>query len=262
MDDKQRESTRVKFPVLFKFANDYHEDDSNDIRLLLRDQPKLLFGEEYFIKYESALQALSDKDRLYVLSKLSTCTIKLSQEKGWPHFEEVLNEALAAKFMIDEGLKTVEFIENDQSKGVKPDIQIVAGDSSVIGLAEVKTTRFSEDEYKALSDELKTGEGRFLSASLHPTLMKKITDGVAEALGQLWHYNSAPTITTRRVYLFLNLDAGNMIDLIFTPNSDLQEFLCRLKESVRNGVLPRHENKNADLIVYTLSGYKPVLVKC
>ena len=257
MNDEEVVWTRKKFPILYSFAEAYTKNDPSDIRQCFRDKPVLLLGEGYWLKYEEALQQLTEIDRKYILEKLCKSTKKLSTEKGWPHFEEVLNEALAYGLLIKSGFAQIRFIEETQGKGLKPDMKILDKGNSLDGLAEVKTTRFSDNEYKAVSEELRTGKGRRVPTEAHPTLYKKITSGVEEAIDQLWEYD-ATALSTRRIYLFLNLDSGNLIDLIMTPSSDLEEFLCQLKEIVQTGTLPDKEGKIAELKIYVLSGRNPV----
>lgn len=250
MNDAHIKLTKEKFPTLFSFAQEYTDNDATDIRQHFRDKALLLFGEDYWLKYETALQVLAQEDRLFLLNRLRTVTKKLSEEKGWPHFEEILNEALVYQFLSNEGHERVCFIKTDR-KRLTPDLKIHDREGSIKGLAEVKTTRFSDDEYKIVSEEFKTGKWRFLDTSVHPTLYKKITSGIEEAIKQLWKYDSS-ALSIRRIYLFLNLDIGNLLDIIFTPDSDLQEFLYRLKETIKKDV------KSTELKIYVLSGRSPV----
>jgi len=257
MNQEQIDWTQKKFPILFSFAKEYTESDADDIRQAFRDKPILLLGQEYWLKYERALQHLSDDDKKYLLERLRNTTKKLSGEKGWPHFEEVLNEALAYEKLLKDGLKKIRFIDEKENEGIKPDLKILNEDNSLRGLVEVKTTRFSDYEYKAVSEEHKTGKGRWLPMETHPTLYKKITSEIEEAINQIWSYDST-SLFTRRIYLFLNLDNGILMDIIFTPRSDLEEFLCNLKEIAKKGELSRREGKTAELKIYVLSGRNPV----
>ncbi len=261
MDRNQIKLTFEKFPVLFNFARQYKENDPNDIRTSFRDSPVLLIGEEFWQYYEQALQTLSHEDKDFLLKKLGTTTKKLSEERGWAHFEEILNEVLAHKMLSDDNFGRVVFIDDSKEQGLTPDLKILVNGNILYGLSEVKTIRFSDDEYKVVSEELRTGKGRFLSAEVHPTLEKKIIEEVKEAVNQIWTYYSTE-LSIKRVYLFLNLDQGNYIDLIFTPQSDLEQFLCSLRIDTENGTIQNLENKKVQLKIYILAGRKPVELKC
>ncbi|NTU46320.1 hypothetical protein HGA88_01720 [Candidatus Roizmanbacteria bacterium] len=254
MDQEQINITNSKFPVLIKFANEYLGENEKDIRYLFRTRPILLNGEGYWCKYEEALQVLSTTDLEYLLGRLKSATVSLSAEKGWPHFMEILNEALAYWLLRKDGYKSISFID-ESSNGLSPDIEVLDTDNR--GLIEVKTTRFSDNEYKAVSEEFEKGNGRFLDTAVHPTLIKKINAGVSEAIKQLWEYRPIH-LPLRRIYLFLNLDDGNLLDIIFTPESDLKLFFCKLKATLMNGEFPSQEGKNIELKIYILSGKDPI----
>ncbi len=262
MNAKEIKLTESRFPILFPFAKDYTGNNPDDIRLAFRDRPYLLNGEGYWLKYERALQDLSQEDRDYLLGKLQTQTVKLSEEKGWPHFEEVLNEGLAYEYLLRDGYVKVRFVKEESAKGLNPDLKVLKDDDSLDGLAEVKSIRFSDDEYVAVKKELETGDGRFLAMDIHPNLYKKITHNIEEAINQMWSYNSSD-LSLRRINLFLNLDSGNLMDVIFTPQSNLEQFLCQAKEALNVGTFSGHEGQKIELKAFVLSGTgEPVELKC
>ncbi|HUD19581.1 MAG TPA: hypothetical protein VMR81_04010 [Patescibacteria group bacterium] len=256
MNDDQLSLTKKKFPILFSFSQDYTGSDYNDIRQLFRDKPVLIFGEDYWSKYEQSLQSLTEKDKQYLFGKLKTLTKRIDEKAGWPHFEERLNEALAYRYLQKNGYKKIRFIDENTKNGRKPDLEILNANDSLNGLVEVKTIRFSLDEYAAVKKELETGKGRFLPMQVNKNLYKKITDDLDKAVKQLTYQGSA-SISLRRIYLFLNLDAGVLMDLIFTPDSDLQNFICQTKKTL-------DKNNHIDLKTYLLGGIpgEPKELKC
>ncbi|MGA2911751.1 MAG: hypothetical protein ABSE17_03930 [Candidatus Levyibacteriota bacterium] len=245
MNKDQLSLTKAKFPTLFSFSQDYEGKDKNDIRQYFRDKPTLILGEGYWLKYERALQLLPVEDKNHLLNKLKTLTKKLSEQEGWPHFEEKLNEALVYEYLQKEGYRKIKFIQENSRNGRKPDFEILNSDFSLKGLIEVKTIRYSLDEFAAVKKETETGEGRFLQMQAKG-LYEKINDALITSAIQLKSYSSS-AIEIRGVYLFLNLDSGILMDLIFTPTSDLEQFLCKTKKDL-------YSKEQVELKIYLLSG--------
>ena len=262
MNKSIKKQTIKEYPILFgKFASQYRGKDQQDIRYHFTSRPVLLWGRNYWLKYEKALASLSQKDRLYILDKLIGSTKRLISkvkkvDVGWPHFEEILNEVLVYKWLLDEGKSNVHFI-HEASNSCTPDLGYSTVEDNTDGFNEIKTIRFSENEYKYFESLKNSTDGRFLSLDLSPVLLKKIEETLGKALSQLWEYDSDPN-KQRQITLFLNLDSEVLINLILTPSSDLEEYLQIIITSTKNGKFDCHIGQQAKLKIYTLSGYDPV----
>lgn len=260
MNDDQLKLTKQQFPLLYSFAMEYGGDNRDDLRWWILNKPILILGGSYWIKYEKALEGLLKKDREYLLEKLKKLTIRSKRQKSWNQFEEKLNEALAYMHVLQKESQ-VHFIEEKQNTGEQPDIAIYTK-KQLTGLVEVKTIGYSLNEYDAVEKELSTGDGRFLQMQAHKTLYKKITDDLNKAVKQMWSYSKTKNLV-RKIFLFLNLDSGILMDFIFAPKSDLEQFLCGKKKELQSGTFSVNKEK-IELKIYLTSGLpaQPKELKC